>query len=231
MQVYNSGTSVVKPQRSTGICEVSYSGFLIRCKALTDPLRQQKNQNQLGDVTHCLLIFICSSHWLREREQRDCEPGEWNESVREKGTRQEGFVEINSEWKGNRGAESWQRDQRERWWRWYGRFTQITHVVFVSSADILRYSSLIFVPQPNGMEVISILSGFKVLPMKIVDRVVCGFSRITSIFPLERQVDIQIININIYLFLKKVSALNNIPFTSVALGKQQIDRKPKVSLW
>lgn len=143
----------------------------------------------------------------------------------------EGFVEINSEWKGNRGAESWQRDQRERWWRWYGRFTQITHVVFVSSADILRYSSLIFVPQPNGMEVISILSGFKVLPMKIVDRVVCGFSRITSIFPLERQVVIQIININIYLFLKKVSALNNIPFTSVALGKQQIDRKPKVSLW
>lgn len=62
MQVYNSGTSVVKPQWSTGICEVSYSGFLIRCKTLTDPLRQQKNQNHLRDVTHCLLIFICSSH-------------------------------------------------------------------------------------------------------------------------------------------------------------------------
>ena len=84
MQVYNSGTSVVKPQWSTGICEVSYSGFLIRCKTLTDPLRQQKNQNHLRDVTHCLLIFICSSHWLRECEQRNREPCDWNESVREK---------------------------------------------------------------------------------------------------------------------------------------------------
>lgn len=83
LQVYNSETSVVKPQRSAGICEVSCSGFVIRCKTLTDRLRQQKNQNQLGDVTHCLLIFICDSHWLHERYQ-GIVSWWWRTSLREK---------------------------------------------------------------------------------------------------------------------------------------------------
>lgn len=104
MQVCNSETSVVKLQWSTGICEVSCSGFVIPCKTLTDLLRQQKNQNQLGDVTHCLLIFICDSHWLHERYQgiASCR---WKTRQSEKSTRQERFGEINGERKGNRRAD------------------------------------------------------------------------------------------------------------------------------
>lgn len=105
IQVFNSETPVVKPQRSTGICEVSYSRFVIRCKTLTDLLRQQKNQNQLGDVTHCLLIFICDSNWLHERYQ-GIVSWWWRMSQWEKSIRQERFGEINGEGKGNRGAES-----------------------------------------------------------------------------------------------------------------------------
>lgn len=134
MNVYNSGTAVVKPQWPAGICKVSCSGFLIRCKTLTDLLRQQKNLNQLGDIIHCLLIFICDSRWLHQVYQGNGEAVEEDASVTEK------YLTGKMWWNKQRekevgGQRRWERknERWERWWILKCQFAQIICKVFVLS--------------------------------------------------------------------------------------------------
>lgn len=143
MNVYNSGTAVVKPQWPAGICKVSCSGFLIRCKTLTDLLRQQKNQNQLGDIIHCLLIFICDSRWLHQVYQGSGEAVEEDASVTEKYLTGKMWWNKQGE-KEAGGQRRWERKNGrwERWWILKCQFAQIICKVFVLSADISRYTTL-----------------------------------------------------------------------------------------
>lgn len=82
MQVYNSWTWAVKPQWSTGICKVSCSGFVIRCKKLTDPLRQEKSKaaGRRHSLFTDIYLWLTLITWILSRNG-DGGKSRWERSV------------------------------------------------------------------------------------------------------------------------------------------------------
>lgn len=82
MQVYNSWTWAVKPQWSTGICKVSCSGFVIRCKKLNDPLRQEKSKpaGRRHSLFTDIYLWLTLITWILSRNG-DGGKSRWERSV------------------------------------------------------------------------------------------------------------------------------------------------------